>query len=290
MAASLFSVSPCFAQNIIEGFAQGTSYRIIYYSEKTTVQKYHTDSVLNALDSSLSIYKPYSLISRFNQPNTNEVVMDTHLEKVVKCAFKHYKLSKGLFDITIAPLTEIYGFGNKNITTPPTPLQINEALEKVGLKNLRIVGKTLSKRKAGIKIDINGIAQGYSVDVLAEFLDRKGIENYLIELGGEIKTKGTHSDGRKFKIALEVPNSKNDSLEYKTLEIYNTAVTTSGISKKHHINPRTGKVLVTPILSATVIAPNAMDADAIDNYIIAMKPKRAKKWAERKSVRVILVE
>lgn len=283
-------VSSCFSQEILQGFAQGTSYRILYYAEGNAVYKHHIDSVLNQLDSSLSIYKPYSLISRFNQPNTEEIELDSHLKKVIISSFKHWKLSKGIFDITVAPLTELYGFGNKKNLSSPTPTQIKEALKLVGMKNLRLEKDRLIKLKSGVKIDVNGIAQGYSVDVLADFLDKNNIQNFLVELGGEIKTKGTHPDGRKFKIALEIPSSKTDSITYKTIEIYNTAVTTSGTSKKHHINPKNGEVFSSPILSATVITFSAMDADAIDNYIFGFSKRKALRWAKRNDVEVILVE
>jgi thiamine biosynthesis lipoprotein len=281
-------VSSCFSQEILQGFAQGTSYRILYYAQDKTVQKHQIDSVLNQLDSSLSIYKPYSLISRFNSPRTKEIVLDKHLKNVIKASFKHWKLSNGKFDITIAPLSELYGFGNKKVTSPPTASQIKDALQWVGMKKLKLDGDKLFKLKSQLKIDVNGIAQGYSVDVLADFLELNSIQNYLVELGGEIRTSGTHPDGRRFKIALEIPNSKNDSVAYKTIEIYNTAVTTSGTSKKHHINPKNGRVFSSPILSATVITVSAMDADAIDNYIIAFTRKKALKWAKKNNIQVIL--
>jgi thiamine biosynthesis lipoprotein len=281
-------VASAFSQEIITGFAQGTSYKIVYYPEHQAIQKSQVDAILQQLDSSLSIYKPYSLISQFNHPETSEIKVDKHLKNVLAGSFKHWKLSKGKFDITVAPLSELYGLGNKAVSSSPSPAQIKSALDLVGMKNISLVQDMLIKHKPGVKIDVNGIAQGYSVDILAEFLENKEIHNYLVELGGEIKTKGTHPDGRKFKIAIEVPNTKNDSLNYRTLEIYNTSITTSGTTKKHHINPQNGKVYSTRILYATVITTTAMDADAIDNYIITMKPKKAKRWARKNKLEVIL--
>jgi thiamine biosynthesis lipoprotein len=281
-------VASAFSQEIITGFAQGTSYKIVYYPEHQAIQKSQVDAILQQLDSSLSIYKPYSLISQFNHPETSEIKVDKHLKNVLAGSFKHWKLSKGKFDITVAPLSELYGLGNKAVSPSPSPAQIKSALDLVGMKNISLVQDMLIKHKPGVKIDVNGIAQGYSVDVLAEFLESKDIHNYLVELGGEIKTKGTHPDGRKFKIALEIPSKNSDSLQYKTLEIYHTAITTSGAKKHHHINPKTGKIYSTAMLSVSVFAKTAMDADAFDNYIIAMKPKKVKKIAGRKNIEVIL--
>ncbi len=279
-------ISPVFSQKILQGFAQGTSYRILLYPENATIQKYRIDSVLNALDSSLSLYKPYSLISRFNAPETREIIMDEHLQKVVQASFRHWKISKGRFDITVGPLTEIYRSArSKGLSSPPEE-QITAALKYVGMRKLRVRGKRLSKKQPGVKIDVDGIAQGYSVDVLAGFLEACNIRNYLVELGGEIKTRGTHPDGRKFRIAVEKPVTVHDSLtlEYETLEIFNTAVTTSGLIRKHHLHPATGRPFSTSVLSATVFAATAMDADAIDNYIIAFPEGRAPKRARKGKV------
>lgn len=284
-------ISPVFSQKILQGFAQGTSYRILLYPENATIQKYQIDSVLHTLDSSLSTYKPYSLISRFNAPGTREITMDEHLQKVVQASFRHWKISGGLFDITVGPLTEVYRSARSEGLASPPEEQITAALKYVGMKKLRVHGKRLIKKQAGVKIDVDGIAQGYSVDVLAGFLETRHIRNYLVELGGEIKTRGTHPNGRKFRIAVEKPVTVHDSLtlEYETAEIFNTAVTTSGLIRKHHLHPATGRPFTTPVLSATVFATTAMDADAIDNYIIAFPEDKALKWAEKRKVKVILV-
>lgn len=257
---------------IIEGYAQGTSYKIIYYSTHLVINKSETDLILAQLDSSLSIYKPYSLISRFNQDHILEIEMDHHLAQVVSRSFYHWEKSNGFFDITIGPLSKIY----RNNSNKYIKSEIIEALKLVGMNKLKVVNNKLIKLKRGVQIDVNGIAQGYSVDVLADFLESKHIENYLVELGGEIKTKGIHADGRKFNIAIETPVYKNDSLQldYRVVPICNTAITTSGTSKRHHINPKNGKRYESKVISATVMAETAMDADALDNYIIAWSPRK----------------
>lgn len=280
---------PSYSQEIIEGYAQGTTYRIVYYPGLHTVSKTETDSVLTALDSSLSRYKSYSLISQFNRPEVQEIEMDEHLKKVVLSALKHWKLSKGKFDITVGPLTRLYGVSFEDKRQQPDSREIKAALKKVGMKKLKIEGKKLKKIKPGIEIDVDGIAQGYSADVMAAFLEQKGVENYLVEIGGEIFSRGSHPDGRKFKLAVNYPDNQPFEKDYEVLEVYNQAVTSSGTTRKHHIHPKTGKIISSPILSATVIADNAMDADAIDNYIIFMKPKKALKWANRKGIKIILV-
>lgn len=285
----LSGVSFCFSQQIIEGFAQGTTYRIVFYPGQQPVTKTQTDSLLNRLDSSLSRYKPYSLISRFNRAETEEIEMDEHLKKVVLSSQEHWKKSKGVFDITIGSLSRLYGFIGGTVSHQPSQQEIKTARAKIGMKKLSIEGNMLRKLQKGIEIDVDGIAQGYTVDVMGTFLEQKGIENYLVEIGGEIISRGTHPDGRKFKLAIEYPENLSFENDYEVLEVYNMAVTSSGTVRKHHIHPKSGKIISTPILSATVIAKTAMESDAIDNYIIFMKPQKALKWADKNGVKVILI-
>lgn len=290
----LAGVPFCFSQppEIIEGHAQGTSYRIVYYPLENEIKKKEIDLIFSQIDSSLSVYKPYSLIAKFNQKDCNSILMDKHFREVVLSAKKHYKLSKGKFDITIAPLTELYGLRSKNKTGIPSKRELKNARRLVGMKNLKISGDSLIKLKKEIKIDVNGIAQGYSVDLVSEHLENQNIENYLVEVGGEIRTKGWHADNKKFKVALESLNQETGKVEYKTIEITDISVSTSGKINpqkiKHHINPKTGKPFKAKNISCTVFAPTAMDADAYDNYIIGMKKRKAGRFARKQKIRVEL--
>jgi thiamine biosynthesis lipoprotein len=144
----------------IEGFAQGTSYQITYYTESAIISSSSINQLFSELDSSLSIYKPYSLINQFNN-SANGLIMDDHLFKVVLRSMKIWKESEGVFDISILPIVEAWGFGAKKHSIEPSNTEIARALSCSGSDKIRIEGKQLIKTIPCLKIDVNGIAQGY---------------------------------------------------------------------------------------------------------------------------------
>lgn len=279
---------------VISGTAQGTTYSIIYYAEDSTVTKSVIDAVLMSLDSSLSLYKPYSRINQFNN-SAKGIILDKHLLQVVKKSIDTYKATNGLFDITVQPLVQAWGFGVTKTTTVPDAATIKNILPCVNTKLLQLKGNRLSKAKPCVKIDLNGIAQGYSVDVLATLLEKNGVKNYIVELGGEIRIKGRKQPGgEKMKIGVESPNEdafENHPLQ-KIVELDAGAVTTSGSYRKyyeskgqkitHLINPKTGYPQKNELISVTVYAKDAMTADAYDNALMLMGLKDALAFVERK--------
>lgn len=278
----------------VAGTAQGTTYSIIYYAEDSTVTKSVIDSVLMSLDSSLSLYKPYSRINQFNN-SAKGIVLDRHLLQVVKKSIDTYKATNGLFDITVQPLVQAWGFGVTKTTTIPDAATIKNILPCVNTKLLQLKGNRLSKAKPCVKIDLNGIAQGYSVDVLAALLEKNGVKNYIVELGGEIRIKGRKQPGgEKMKIGIESPNEdafENHPLK-KIIELDAGAITTSGSYRKyyeskgqkitHLINPKTGYPQKNELISVTVYAKDAITADAYDNALMLMGLKDALAFIERK--------
>lgn len=268
-------------RTIIEGYTQGTTYRVIYFGNETRVPKKKIDSVLAVIDTSMSLYIPNSLISVFNQPATSTIEMDEHLANVVNRAFYFYQLSDKKFDITVKPLVTLWGFSAENIRQFPSQKTVDSVLAFIGMDKLEIEGNTLKKKQAKVSIDLDGIAQGYSVDVLANLMDECGVDNYLVEIGGEIRTKGGKEDNQAFQVGIERPYADSD--EGFILNLKNCAVTTSGNYRKtfdfegkkihHHIDPFSGYPLQNNVASVTVVAENAMDADAYDNVFMALSPK-----------------
>lgn len=270
-------------RTIIEGYTQGTTYRVLYFGNETLVPKKKIDSALAVIDTSMSLYIPNSLISVFNQPTTLSLEMDEHLAKVVHRAFHFYHLSDKKFDITVKPLVALWGFSAENIDQFPNQQTIDSVLAYIGMDKLEVVGNgnVLKKKEANVSIDLDGIAQGYSVDVLANLMDECGVANYLVEIGGEIRTKGGKEENKPFQVAIERPyaNKEADFI----LNLKNCAVTTSGNYRKtfdfegkkihHHIDPFNGYPLQNNVASVTIIAENAMDADAYDNVFMALSPE-----------------
>ncbi|MEJ7779074.1 MAG: FAD:protein FMN transferase [Daejeonella sp.] len=265
----------------ITGFAQGTNYHVTYYAARDVVTKDNINALFNEIDSSLSIYKPYSLINRFNN-SVSGIMMDGHLDRVVKRSRQIYERSNGVFDITIYPIVDAWGFGNRQVGKLPGPEDITKLMACVGMNNLFTAGKTLQKKMPCVKIDVNGIAQGYSVDLLAELLESKGVENYLVEVGGEIRVKGRKQpENVLMKIGIEQPSGGTapETLQ-KVLEIEEGAITTSGNYRKyiqngnkkssHLMNVKTGYPVDNELISVTVRARDAITADGYDNVLIGL--------------------
>ena len=191
----------------INGTAQGTTYHISYYANDSIITRKQVDSILDQIDSSLSLYKPYSLINQFNSSAIG-IAPDIHFKKVVKKAIQVYQQTNGLFDITVEPLTAAWGFGPNKIKDIPDSASIRKLLPCVNSKLLYWDKNMLKKKMGCVKLDANGIAQGYSVDVLADFFEQRGVKNYIIELGGEIRIKGRKYPGNeKMNVGIESPGN-----------------------------------------------------------------------------------
>jgi thiamine biosynthesis lipoprotein len=270
----------------LNGYAQGTTYSIIYFKDKEVVKGAQIDSLLDDIDQSMSLYKDGSLINKFNGA-VSGVQMDQHFRKVIKKSLDVYKASGGLFDVTVEPLVQAWGFGAHKVDSLPTPSEIRGIMKFVGSDKIYLRGNYLYKRDKRVKIDLNGIAQGYSVDVLADFLESRGIGNYMVELGGEIRVKGHKLPGmQKFTLGIQAPgNGFNEDLMQKVIELDSGGLTTSGNYRKfymskhnrvsHLINPKTGYSLQNEMISATVWARNAITADGYDNVFMAMGVKKS---------------
>ncbi|MEP6846453.1 MAG: FAD:protein FMN transferase [Panacibacter sp.] len=280
---------------IINGLAQGTTYHIIYFASDSFITQALFDSVLNKIDSSLSIYKPYSLISKFNESDQG-ITIDQHFVNVINASLATYKATNGLFDITVEPLVDAWGFAAKRGIEMPTPEKIDSLLACVGSYNIVLKKNFLQKLKPCVKIDVNGIAQGYTVDVLAAFIEKCGIQNYLVELGGEIRLKGRKLPGNeKLKVGIESPPGDDDDEEImqQVIELDSGAITTSGNYRKyyesngkkisHLIDPRTGYSIQNEMISATVYAKDATTADAFDNALMVMGIDNALHFVEARN-------
>ncbi|MGB8192862.1 MAG: FAD:protein FMN transferase [Chitinophagaceae bacterium] len=279
----------------LTGQAQGTVYRITYYAADSIFTLREADSVFNRLDSSLSLYKPYSLVSLFNNANDG-IVADDHLQLVVKRALEVYTDTQGDFDITVWPLVNLWGFGLEKNTNLPDSNTVLAIMPCIGSVKLQLQQKRLVKKMPCVQIDVNGIAQGYSVDVISAFIESKGISNYLVEIGGEIRMKGRKHPGNvKMKIGIEAPvdDLSGTSLLNKVIELDSGAVTTSGSYRRfyesngqritHLIDPHTGFTVANELISVTVLAKDAITADAYDNALMVMGLERALRFAEKRN-------
>jgi len=279
--------SASFKEFYFNGVAQGTTYHITYFSADEYVTHNQIDSCFESIDSSLSVYKPYSLISKFNSA-AHEVQMDFHLGVVVRKSLEIYRETGGISDITVYPLVRAWGFGTERPDKLPDSATIKNLLSCVGSEKIFIQNNHLVKTKPCIKIDVNGIAQGYTVDILADFLEKHHVQNYLVEVGGEIRVKGRKQPGNSlFQIGIESPNDDNvgSPVMKRIVRISQGAITTSGNYRKffekdgkiisHLMNPKTGYTIQNELISVTVLARDAITADGYDNAFMGMGLKKS---------------
>lgn len=274
------------------GQAQGTGYTITYYHKSPIITQISIDSIFEVIDKSMSLYRADSKISAFNLSSTNQIDLDPHMQKVLKRAFQVNKESKGLFDITVKPLVFLWGFGPEKTVGIPDSSSILQTLQLIGMNKLKMSANKLIKKSSGMQIDLNGIAQGYTVDVLADFLKSKAVKSFIVEVGGEIRAEGYKPGKERYKVLLQRPEQAQGVKE-SIIELKNMAITTSGSYEKfrtvknyrfsHHMDPKTGYPLKSNIISVSVISKKAMDADAYDNVFMAMKPLDAIAFANKKN-------
>ncbi len=265
----------------LSGYAQGTTYAITYYAADSAVTGEAVARKLAEIDASLSLYAPGSLINRFNR-SPKGVVADAHLRRVVRKALRVYRDTGGLFDATVEPLVQAWGFGPRPVAEPPSAAAIRAILPLVGSDKIHLRGDSLVKDLPGVRIDLNGIAQGYTVDVLAALLESQRIRDYLVEVGGEIRVRGRRPGGERMRIGIERPDTSDGPPAglQRVIRLRAGGVTTSGNYRKfkrwgpvksaHLINPRTGYAFQNELVSATVVARDALTADAYDNALMGM--------------------
>jgi thiamine biosynthesis lipoprotein len=273
------------------GAAQGTTYHITYLAGNGLNYKKEIDSILADLDTSLSTYVPVSIISRMNS-NDSDIQADHYFTEVFKKSIEVSRRTGGLFDITVAPLVNAYGFGFTQRAMVNNTM-IDSLLNFVGYQKVKLKGGKLLKSRPEVMLDLNAIAQGYSVDVLARFLETRNIKNYLVELGGEVLAKGSNEHNESWKVGIEQPSeSVIDVLHLQAVvSLNNRALATSGNYKKfyiengkrypHIIDPRTGYPAQHNLLSATVLAPDCMTADAYATAFMVMGTEGTKKFLKK---------
>ncbi len=279
---------------VIRGYAQGTAYAITYYAQDSLVSRGAVEQLLAAIDSSMSLYKPYSLINRINSGGKGLFEIDSHFRRVMRRSLAIHRDSQGAFDITVAPLVALWGFGVEPVDQLPDSAAVSRALACVGMDQVRLRKRGLRKRNACVKLDMNGIAQGYTVDELATLLESSGVSRYVVELGGEIRVKGPKPDGTPMSIGIERPADRDgtDILVSDVIELTDGAITTAGGYRRflqdgerritHHINPKTGYPFDSAMISATVYAKDAMTADGYDNIFMAMSAEEAIAFADNR--------
>ena len=281
---------------LIEGEAQGSTYHIKYIAERDENLKPAIDSILEVIDRSMSTYRSDSAISKINQGDTT-VVVDQHFRKVFEASQQIWQESEGLFDPTVGVLVNAWGFGKQKISEAdlPTDKKIDSLRKYVGFDKVALTEKNLiKKRYTEILFDFNAIAQGYTSDVVANYLSVRGIKNYIVEIAGEMYLKGKNTvEDKSWTIGVENPLKPLDDRDLvATIQFTNQGLATSGNYRKvwtdsngrkyvHSINPLTGRATQSDVLSATVVAPSTMLADGYATMFMVMGLAKSKAFLEK---------
>lgn len=282
----------------IEGMVWNTTFHITYCGAPDL-----TDSVyatLRRVEMSVSAFAPHSLVSRINRCETDTV--DTDFAKVYREARDVWQLSSGYFDPTLSPLINAYGFGYQNSSTPPDQSHTDSILQFVGMEKTSLNGTHLVKQDPRTEFNFSAIAKGYGCDQVGEMFQRAGVDDYMVEIGGEIALHGRNPEGGLWRISIDKPvvsNTREIHESQTVLTLTDCGIATSGNYRNYHeqggrrvghtFDPKTGRPALTDVLSATVIAPTCMRADALATACMSMGSERARLMADAHRLKVMLI-
>jgi thiamine biosynthesis lipoprotein len=257
----------------------GTTYSIKIYTEKIINSIDLKESVeykLNYLNSIFSTYSDSTEISKINLSKSKKINLSDDLAFVLNKALYYSQLSDGLYDPTVFPLVDLWGFGPTNINSKPNKNKVNELLKNISYKYISLNEKELLLNNSNLYIDLNSIAKGYAVDSISNLLLNMGFSDFMVEIGGEVKCIG---ENNKNKWIIGIINPKDENNLIKT-NLKNMSIATSGnynnyliyedIRYPHIINPKTGWPINNNIISASVITENCIDADAIATILMLL--------------------
>ncbi len=294
----------------LEGKALGTTWMVKVRSAKSIDPRDLRDAIvaeIEKIEKILSHWRPDAELYQFNHALTTEpVAVHPHLHNLLQYARRINEESLGAFDVTIAPLVNLWGFGPIEETRGkiPTGEEIENALASMGQDKLELLPKSaIRKIRADLQLDLSAIAKGYAIDQVANKLDELGALHYLIELGGELRAKGNGSKGKGWQVGLEHPQADANATKiHRVITLTDAAVATSGNyrlaftdpdtgqSYSHLIDPRTGRPVNHDLLAVSVVALTAMEADAWATALLVVGREKGLQLAERENLDALFVE
>lgn len=273
----------------LSGTTQGTTYNLTYQAADSTDYQVQIEEILAGFDRSLSTYLESSLISGFNRDSVG-VIPDSYFKNCFLAAQKVNSATEGAFDITVAPIVNAWGFGFTDAAEVDSSL-IKDMLGLVGMELVGIDGEKIIKHQPGVMLDMNAIAQGYAVDVLYDYFQSEGLENFLIEIGGEVRTRGINPGGTGWRIGidrpvdgLQVPGAYLQAIvrisdrSLATSGNYRRFYEKDGMKYSHTIDPSSGWPVQHGLLSATVLADECMYADAYATAFMVMGFEKSREF------------
>lgn len=290
----------------ISGLTMGTTYSVKWIADRPGIDKNvlqaQVDEVLGRVNASMSTYDEHSELSLFNaSPSTDWFEVSPELEAVVRAARQISAESDGAFDVTVGPLVNLWGFGpGAGSDVVPTAEELQAALTRVGYHKLGVRDRppALKKEIADLYVDLSAIAKGYGVDQVAGLLEALGIQDYLVEIGGELRGSGSKVNGEPWRIAVERPDPEGRAV-HRVVPLKNAGMATSGDYRNffeqggrrfsHSIDPSTGRPVVHSLASVTVIHGDAMHADALATAILVMGDARGRAFVESRKIAALFI-
>ena len=289
----------------IEGAAQGTTYHISYWSPQPLNNQAIEAEILKvfeSIDKTLSNYRPDSMIETFNaNPSSASQELGPEIIGLVRVSSTVYQLSHGCFDLTIKPLFDLWGFKGDQLTIP-SQAAIDQGLTQVGMDKLEVVDDThLRKKLPNMRVDLSAVAQGYSVGRVSDVLEQLGVTNYLVEIGGELKTHGHKPDGQVWRVAVEKPLSGERSIDkivvmprdlpmsVMTSGTYRHYFDVNGRRYSHIFDARTGKPVTHDLVAVTVLDENPTVADAWSTALLCLGQQEGLQLANSEKIKAIFI-
>lgn len=262
------------------------------------------DSLLKHYNDEISTYDPNSSLSKFNQQQTTAPFpVSQDMADIVISAVRVGQRTQGVLDVTVGPLVNLWGFGpDKRPVKIPTDAQIAAARQRVGIQRLHVDVSAdhaeLRKDIPNMYVDLSTVGEGFGADKIADFLESRGVHNYLVEIAGASRSRGVNAKGEPWKLAIQKPTDELDEVQ-AIVKPDGRAISTSGSYRNyyelngqrysHIIDPATGKPITHRLVSATVITPTALEADGLDTALMVMGPEKAMAFAKQQHLAVYLV-
>lgn len=258
------------------------------------------DAVLVKINAQMSTYDPNSELSKFNQADANtQIQISPELNQVLSESIRLAALSEGALDVTVGPLVNLWSFGpEKRAEKIPSEQLIRDTKKNIGIEKITLHNQVLTKSIAKVYVDLSAIAKGFAVDKVAELLEQHQINDYIVDIGGEMRVKGNKTNGDLWRIAVEKPISGTRAVQ-KVIMPGNNAVATSGdyrnyfeengVRYSHTIDPSTGWPISHKLVSVTVVHPSSMTADGLATAIEVMGPEKGFAFAKKHNFAVYLI-
>ena len=260
------------------------------------------DGLLETVNRQMSTYRPESELSRFNAAAAGTwVPVSPDTRSVIDAALRVSRLTGGALDPTVGPIVDLWGFGpGGEQQRIPSPKEISAVHETVGFAKIttRADGPAVTKHAPGVRLDLSGVAKGFGVDKVAEHLTARGIDNYLAEVGGELRSSGRGPGARAWRVGIEKPSEAPGHL-HRVVELGGEALATSGNYRifferdghrySHIVNPRSGRPVDHDLASATVVAATTMEADALSTSLLVLGADAGMKLATEHDIAAVFI-